>query len=176
MLAAGSGRRLGQPKAELVMDGVRLVDRAVRALREGGCEDVVVVTRAGVQVPDAVVIYNLDPDRGMGSSLGLGLAAASGQDAVIMLVDTPGITADAVRRVLGAPGDVAIGTYGGRRGHPVRIARRWWPEVTRLAVGDGGARAFLAAHAELVLEVACAGDPRDIDTAADVEAWLARAD
>ena len=132
------------------------------------------VVRAGVEVLDALVVVNPAPERGMGSSLRLGLAAASGTRAVLMLVDTPGIGADAVRRVLGAAAPVAIATYAGRRGHPVAIDRPLWTDVARLAVGDQGARPFLRAHPDLVTEVVCDGDPADIDTLPDLAAWRLR--
>jgi CTP:molybdopterin cytidylyltransferase MocA len=168
VLAAGAGRRLGGPKAELVVGGERLVDRAVRVLHESGCAEVVAVVRAGTRVDGAVVIVNSDPDRGMGSSLRLGLAAASGDRAAIVLVDTPGITADAVRRTLEVGAPVAVATYGGRRGHPVVIDRPLWTNVATLAEGDAGARVFLREHPELVTEVPCPGDLADIDTAEDL--------
>ena len=79
VLAAGEGRRFSG-KAPYVMDGERLVDRAVRVLRDGGCNDVVVVLGAWVgDVPRAVVVENLEWPTGMGSSLraGLVLGAAS---------------------------------------------------------------------------------------------------
>ena len=38
VLAAGAGRRFGSAKALAVLDGQRLVDRAVATLRAGGCE------------------------------------------------------------------------------------------------------------------------------------------
>ena len=166
VLAAGAGTRFGRPKADLVLGGERLVDRAVRVLREGGCADVVAVVRDGVAVPGAAAVVNPDPERGMGSSLRLGLAAASGTRAVIVLVDTPGIGADAVRRVLGVDG-----AYGGRRSHPVVLDRPLWTEVASLADGDQGARPFMRAHPDLVVEVACEGDPADVDTPADLAAW-----
>ncbi len=40
VLAAGAGRRYGQPKAGVQFQGERLVDRAVRVLTEGGCKQV----------------------------------------------------------------------------------------------------------------------------------------
>ncbi|HEU4912946.1 MAG TPA: NTP transferase domain-containing protein, partial [Actinomycetes bacterium] len=46
VLAAGAGRRFGGPKALAEIDGERLVDRAVRALREGGSDPVYVVAGA----------------------------------------------------------------------------------------------------------------------------------
>jgi CTP:molybdopterin cytidylyltransferase MocA len=172
VLAAGAGRRMGGPKAELVVSGERLLDRAVRVLSDGGCAEVVAVVRADTRVDGAVVVVNSDPDRGMGSSLRLGLAAASGDRAAIVLVDTPGIAADAVRRTLGVAAPIAVATYGGRRGHPVVIDRPLWTSVAALALGEAGARAFLREHPELVTEVSCAGDPTDIDTAEDLARFL----
>ena len=46
VLAAGEGRRLGGPKALLVIDGERLVDRTVRVLYDAGCTPVYVVAGA----------------------------------------------------------------------------------------------------------------------------------
>ena len=171
VLAAGAGTRLGRPKAELVVAGERLLDRAVRELRAAGCTEVVAVVRAGTPVRDAVAVVNPDPDRGMGSSLRLALAAASGERAVIVLVDTPGIDADSIRSVLDVEAPFVIARYGDRRGHPVAIERALWTEVAALAEGDQGARPFMRAHPELVTEVACSADPSDIDTPDDLAAW-----
>ena len=171
VLAAGAGRRMGQPKADLYVGGERLIDRAVRVLRAGGCDEVVTVVRDGVRSPDARVVVNPEPERGMGSSLRLALATATGLRAVILLVDTPGIGAPAVRAVLAADSPVVVATYRGRRGHPVAVDRSWWDEVAERAKGDRGARPFFAAHPELVREVECPGDPFDLDTAADLATW-----
>jgi CTP:molybdopterin cytidylyltransferase MocA len=74
VLAAGEGRRFGGPKAPYVLDGERLVDRAVRVLREASCDPVVVVLGAWVgDVPDADVVLNDQWRSGMGSSLCRGL-------------------------------------------------------------------------------------------------------
>ncbi|MBA2414299.1 MAG: nucleotidyltransferase family protein, partial [Geodermatophilaceae bacterium] len=61
-------------------------------------------------------------------------------------------------------------TYDGRRGHPVLLGREHWPEVIRSAVGDTGARPFLRARADLVVEVPCddIASPEDIDTPGDL--------
>jgi CTP:molybdopterin cytidylyltransferase MocA len=174
LLAAGAGRRLGRPKAALVVGGVRLLDRGVEVLRAAGCGEVVAVLREHQQLSGVTTVVNPDPDRGMGSSLRLGLAACTGQIAVVMLVDTPGIGSDAVRAVLeavqgGAP--VAIADFAGRRVPPVAIAGKYWDEVAERAEGDQGARGFLQAHPELVTAVPCAGDPADLDTPEDLARW-----
>lgn len=123
------------------------------------------------------VVVNPEPQRGMGSSLRLGLAACAGEVAVVALVDTPGVGADAVRAVLetvqgGA--SVAIASFAGAQRPPVAFARRVWPEVAELAEGDQGARGFLRAHPEVVVAVPCDGDPGDIDTADDLARWASR--
>jgi len=175
VLAAGAGRRLGTPKALLEVDGRRLVDGAVAVLRDAGLDDVVVVTGAApVEVAGARVVDNQGWRSGMGSSLRAGLAAAEGSAAVLlMVVDTPGIGAAVVRRLLDAFAEgatVAVATYDGAPRNPVLLGREHWAAAGRLAVGDVGARAFLSAYPELVTPVECGdvGDPGDLDTAEDL--------
>jgi hypothetical protein len=85
--------------------------------------------------------------------------------AVVQLVDMPGITAEAVRRLsaLAEPGALAMAGYGERRGHPVLLGRDHWAAIARLALGDVGARPYLAAHAALVRVVPCADIADDTD-------------
>src|SRR4051812_25340990 len=98
VLAAGAGTRMGGPKAELVVGSERLIDPAVRAAVDAGCAPVVAVVRAGTAVRDAVAVVNPDPERGMRSSLAVAVEALADVEAIaVLLVDTPGITAVAVR-------------------------------------------------------------------------------
>jgi CTP:molybdopterin cytidylyltransferase MocA len=184
VLAAGEGRRFGRPKALVELGGETLLDRAVRVLRDGGCDGtVVVVTAPGLagasdRAPGAGVVVVTNPDwrSGMGSSLRVGLGSVNGDAAVLMLVDTPGIGAEVVRRLLAAHrggATVAVATYAGRPRNPVLLARAHWAEAVALAVGDVGARPFLAAHPELVTGVECGdiADPADVDTPEDLAAF-----
>lgn len=170
VLAAGEGRRFGGPKAAYVHDGERLVDRAVRVLREAGCEPVVVVLGAWVgDVPGAQVVVNPDWGRGMGSSLRCALTALTEADrAVVTLVDLPGLTAAAVQRVRATPDPLVQATYGGRRGHPVVLGRAHWGGVAELAVGDRGARDYLAGHDVTLVEVGDVATGRDLDHRPDL--------
>ena len=182
VLAAGEGRRLGGPKALLEFDGERLVDRTVRVLHEAGCSPVYVVAGAA-PLQDAVahasglvrVVDNPDWPTGMGSSVRRGLAEVGEEAVVIMVVDTPGIGAAAVRRLVDAfatGASVAVATYDGAPRNPVLIAREHFADVSALAVGDVGARAFLAARPDVVTTVECSdvADPNDIDTREDLRA------
>ncbi len=171
VLAAGAGRRFGQPKAPVVVDGERLVDRAVRNLRDGGCDPVVVVLGAWVgEVRGAEVVVNDDWEEGMGSSLRAGLAALEPRPAVdrvvVTLVDLPGLTPDAVRRIAFTPATICVATYQGERGHPVSFGREHWPAVSAVARGDVGARDFLRGRGDIhLVEVGDVASGYDVDEA-----------
>ncbi|MEH1017194.1 nucleotidyltransferase family protein [Micromonospora sp. CPCC 206060] len=194
VLAAGAGRRYGRPKAFAPVPpgpgaqrapiappacgpaGELMLERAVRTLHEGGCAPVIVVLGAEAhrgrplrleQRFGARLVVNPDWPSGMGSSLRAGLAAlpASVPAVVVMLVDTPDVTADAVRRV-GAYADptaLRVATYGGRPGHPVLIGRAHWAGVADGATGDTGARRYLAAHDAEPVPCDDVADGADVD-------------
>jgi molybdenum cofactor cytidylyltransferase/nicotine blue oxidoreductase len=178
VLAAGEGRRFGGPKAPYVLDGERLVDRAVRLLRTASCDPVVVVLGAWVgDVPDADVVLNDQWRSGMGSSLCRGLehlgdaADDPGQAAdrvVVTLVDLPGLTVEAVQRLTALEHEdpreaLASATYDGVRGHPVLLGRAHWAGIAATATGDRGARVYLADHAVTLVEVADVATGDDLD-------------
>lgn len=173
VLAAGAGTRYGQPKAPVVIDGERLVDRAVRVLTEGGCDPVIVVLGAWVgHVDGADIVLNDDWPEGMGSSLRSGLRAAAALDdvdaAIVTLVDLPGLTAPAVARLVECPAPLAVATYDGERGHPVRLAREHWDAVIDVARGDEGARGMLRGRDDVVMvEVGDVARGYDLDVPAE---------
>ena len=172
VLAAGAGTRMGRPKALVVSDGVPWVARAARLLLEAGCDRVVVVLGASaekarmlVPVDDAVVtVVNDRWSSGMASSLRAGLAAATGDAALVTLVDTPGLPVEAVRRVLGSGSPLARAVYDNRPGHPVVIAREHWAALSASLEGDHGARAYLEAHAVTDVECGDLWNGLDVDT------------
>ncbi|MFF5899221.1 NTP transferase domain-containing protein [Streptomyces argenteolus] len=184
LLAAGGGRRLGgRPKALLEHRGRPLVEHAVRTLREGGCGPVHVVlgasaaeVRARADLSGCVVTVNPLWEEGMGSSLRAGLGALAGTDAdaaLVLLVDQPGIGAEAVARVGSAYRTrtaLAAASYGGERGHPVLFGAHRWADISAGAVGDQGARAYLRAHRDAITLVECSdvAQAYDIDTAEDL--------
>jgi nicotine blue oxidoreductase len=188
VLAAGGGRRLGQPKALLRVAGELLVERACRVLVEGGCGPLVVVlgaaaaqVRAAARLPaGAVVVENPDWPTGMASSLRAGLAAlpATAGAVVIGLVDQPLVHPAAVRRLAAAwqaGALAAVASYGGQPRNPVLLARPVLADVGATVSGDRGARDWLRRHPELTRLVPCddVGDPVDIDTPADLAALTA---
>jgi CTP:molybdopterin cytidylyltransferase MocA len=181
ILAAGGGQRYGMPKALVAYRGKLLVQRAADTLREAGCARTVVVLGAEAErvraaaagLPETVV--NPDWPSGMGSSLRIGLqtlaAGEPAEAAVVLLVDMPAVTPEAVRRVTAhARADALVmGGYGDRRGHPVLLGRDHWAGVAQSATGDRGARDYLRAHAGLVqvVPVGDVADDFDLDEPAD---------
>lgn len=176
LLAAGSGSRLGRPKAHVEFGGRTLAERGVALLAEGGADPVLLITGAApAAVEGARTVHNPDWATGMGSSLAAGLRALPGDAdaAVIALADQPLVAAESVRRLIAAylgGASVAVAAYDGKRRNPVLIAREHWPAVLELATGDAGARPFLRARPDLVTAVECGdtGRPDDIDTEADL--------
>ena len=176
LLAAGGGRRLGGPKALVELGGVRLIDRGVALLREGGTAPVVAVMGAAVvELLGVITVHNPDWRSGMGSSLavGLGSVPVSAEAAVVALVDQPLVGPGSVRRLIAAyraGARVAVAAYHGKPRNPVLLAREHWPAAIALAAGDVGARPFLRAHPDLVTLVECAdtGSPDDVDTPQDL--------
>jgi CTP:molybdopterin cytidylyltransferase MocA len=171
VLAAGPGTRFGGPKAPVLVDGERLVDHAVRVLAAGGCDPVIVVLGAWVgRVAGANLIVNDNWPEGMGSSLREGLVAirdtTEADAALITLVDLPGLTSEAVRRVIEHDPDAEIvqATYRGERGHPVRLARSTWADAIEAARGDEGARRLIRSRSDVALvEVGDVADGQDMD-------------
>lgn len=174
ILAAGSGSRLGIPKASLEVGGQRLVDRAVNNFIEAGIDEIYVVLGAwNGPVQHAHIIFNENWPEGMGSSLRTGLEQISkidsATDVIISLVDLAGMTAQAIRLVAQSPHEIVVGTFSGKPGHPVKFAKKYWKEVSSNAYGDIGARNFLKGRDDVhfvSLDGIAVG--RDIDTPEDL--------
>lgn len=180
---------MGTPKALVELDGDVLVRRALRVLADGGCAPLTVVLGAAAAdvraalPPGVDAVVAADWAEGMGASLRAGLAALAARDpvpdaALVHLVDLPGVTAAAVARLSAAataPDALARAAYGGRPAHPVVLGRAHWEGVRAAAVGDAGARGYLAGHPALTLvECGDVADPGDVDTPEQLARFRAR--
>jgi CTP:molybdopterin cytidylyltransferase MocA len=177
VLAAGEGKRYGMPKALVAYQGRLLVQRAADTLRDAGCAQTVIVLGAAADrvreaAPDLpTVVDNPAWHTGMASSLRAGLSALPPDvtAVVVLLVDMPGVTSEAVRRIaaFASPEALVMGGYGDRRGHPVLLGRSHWKGVAAAATGDKGARDYLRAAGALVqvVPVDDVADDQDLDYA-----------
>lgn len=179
LLAAGRGSRYGGPKAVAHdPDGAGWLLRSVAALRP--CASVTVVL--GASADEAAALAPADVEivvaerwsDGMGASLRAALAALEPTDAdiaLISLVDLVDVGADVVRRLVrslptpsGARSTLARAGYRGRPGHPVLIGRDHWAGVAEAAIGDRGARDYLATRAVHLVECGDLARGHDVDS------------
>jgi molybdenum cofactor cytidylyltransferase len=110
---------------------------------------------------------------GIATSMQAGITRArrDGHAAVVVgLGDQPLVQAEAWRRVARATTTpVAVATYEGVRGNPVRLTSMVWPLLP--TTGDAGARVVMRRRPDLVTEVPCPGRSADIDTVDDLAEW-----
>ncbi len=171
ILAAGASSRLGEPKQLAMLAGERLLERAVRVAKEAGCAPVVVVLGASAgrieaecQLDAAKVIVNAAWASGMASSIRAGIASLDADGTILMTCDQPAVTAEHLRRLMGADEPVSS-SYSGRRGVPAYFPRRWFCALLMLE-GDAGARSLLQAAPTVEL----ARGEFDVDTQEALEA------
>lgn len=178
---------MGGPKALLrdPSSGLSFLERAARALRDGGCVGVTVVvgaaagevTAAAAHLgPDVDLVECRDWAEGMGASLRAGLEALAGSDVdavLVTLVDLPDVGPTVVRRLLDDAGDLraalARAAYGGVPGHPALIGRDHWAGVIATATGDRGAREHFRTHPHRLVEAGDLATGRDVDHPGDLD-------
>ncbi len=174
VLAAGAGERMGGPKAILLVGGEPLARAHARRLREGGCEEIVIVTRAELAerfAGDGVAVASSAPDPAGSLAIGLGALAGGDEDVVVVTpVDAWPARAETIRALVDAVragAEAATPRYAGKGGHPVAIrvralgAFREGPRPLREVLASlGGAR--------VRVEVEDAGIAKDLDTPEDV--------
>ena len=185
LLAAGAGTRFAAPEHKLLatLDGRSVAARSLEALLDAGLDFVAVVTGAVdlAGALDAVgsdrhggitLLANDHWESGIASSVvcATAWAALVGAEAVVVgLADQPFVPSAAWRAVAESSGPIAVATYGGIRGNPVRLGCEVWPLLPH--DGDEGARSVMRRFPEIVVPVACEGLPDDIDTVEDLNRW-----
>lgn len=187
LLAAGAGSRFTGPGHKLLAPfrGSTVFGTSLAAVSSAGFDVVIVVTGAadlsdepGLRAPGTgstrvETVHNDHWAAGQSGSLHRALERARelGFGCVVVgLADQPMVTTSAWRMVAEASATpIAVATYDGRRGNPVRLHESIWDRLPR--TGDIGARDLIRLHPELVSQVACEGSEADIDTHEDLDTW-----
>jgi molybdenum cofactor cytidylyltransferase len=178
VLAAGGASRFGSAKQLAELDGVPLLEHAIRAVEAvPAIERIVVVLgaradeiRAGVDFGSAEVVVCSDWDSGQAASLRCGVAAVAGDaDAVVLtLGDMPRVTAQVIARFADLAAEHgaetrARGVFDGAPGHPVALGSAYFEELMALR-GDVGARDVLKRIGAYPIECGHLCSGVDIDT------------
>jgi molybdenum cofactor cytidylyltransferase len=152
VLAAGMSRRMGKSKVLLPWTKRKtIIEHIIEQLILSRIDHITVVTGyrgdevgALAEKMGVHVIHNPFYETGeMLSSLKVGLQAMPAQmaAALIVLGDQPRLQPRVMGQVLmtyaEGQGDIVAPSYQMRRGHPILIARRYWPEL--VALPEGGA-------------------------------------
>ena len=174
VLAAGAATRFGSAKQLAELDGMPLLEHAVRTMAQapGVGRSVVVLGAEADEVRRRVPLHGVTPvfcarwEEGQSASLASGLAALGDCEAVVVtLGDQPRLAAASFERVLASRGDgLAVrATYGGLPGHPVLLESDLFGRL-RNVTGDHGARNVL--HSVGTVEVPCddLGGGEDVDS------------
>jgi molybdopterin-guanine dinucleotide biosynthesis protein A len=154
LLAGGASSRFGSPKELAELEGETLRDRAWRLLGEA-CDERFAVG------PDGLA----DPGTGPVAAIAAGLRAASHEVAVVVPVDMPLLTVEALRALADACREAAVAQEGPL---PCAVARRTLPvfetgERRLRTVLDGLDTARIELDERLLANV---NTPDDLDTLA----------
>ncbi|MEZ4768602.1 MAG: nucleotidyltransferase family protein [Caldilineales bacterium] len=149
--AAGLSRRMGGDTSKVLLPwgAHTVVEQVVETLRSAGVQDILVVTghqreRVEETMQQHAVRCVHNPDYASGemlSSLQAGLQALPDtcRGALIALADQPQMEVSVVRAVVEQfrqRAGIVIPSYRMRRGHPILLPRRLWPEMLALAPDD----------------------------------------
>jgi len=175
ILAAGSGRRMGSPKALLRVGSETLLRRMARVALEAGCAPVLAVVgdwAPGLDDLAVHVLVNAGAAEGMASSLRLGIATLpmETETALILTVDQPAVDAGLLRSLLALaardPDRPALCAYAGTVGIPAVVPRRLFAELEGLR-GEQGAKPILQREGAATLPFP--EGAFDLDTPEDLE-------
>ncbi len=188
VLAAGLSQRMGECKLALPLRGKPLLAHVVAAAAASHLSPLVVVLgedaphlKNSIDFGRAAVVVNPHSRSGRASSLNTGLQRVPPDCAGVMVLlgDQPLVTASLIDTLLSAfarhPGQWVAPLYRGRRGNPVVIPRRWFPDLLTLT-GDQGPRYLLSSPGPR-LHLVPVDDPAgviDVDTAEDYERLTSR--
>jgi len=197
VLAAGAGSRFGGGKVRASLDGHPLVGHVLAAARESGLGRIVLVlgrdaadVLADVRQADdraligVLLALNGAPERGLSTSLRVGLAAATAAPSpagvVVLLGDQPLVSPEAVRALMNAADTAPAATLAvvpvyaeDAAPNPALLLRPAWELAGGLG-GDRGVGELLAVSPDRVVRVPVAGTNPDVDTVADLAALEGR--
>jgi len=180
LLAAGSGTRFEGSQHKLLsqIDGKTILSHSLFSMTGSGLDGFIVISGAldlTGHIGDVEEVHNPDWKTGQRSSVitAMKFARSRGYDAIVVgLADQPFLTSEAWNNVASSTAPIAVATYNGTRGNPVRLHSSVWDTFEDLeADPDAGARSLIHLHPELVREVACEGNSADIDTTEDLDTW-----
>ncbi len=182
LLAAGASKRLGKPKQSLHFKGETLLRRAVKTALASDCNPVIIILGANaekfmreIEKFDVEIVENLNWEKGMGTSIQIGLEELlkiqpeiSG--VILAVCDQPFVSAQLLNRLIenfrltNAP--IVASSYGDTIGVPALFSRNLFSELISLEA-DNGAKKIIYKHRDSVVKILFEAGALDIDTEQD---------
>ncbi len=188
ILAAGESKRIGSPKALLMIDSQTFVERITKVLCSVGIQDIILV--AGMHYEEIrknaegiAVVFNSQHQLGQFSSLQAGLRELPKQTEFVIVwpVDLPLVRKETVASLLAAAqihrNPITVPVYHGRKGHPVIYSAETITKILSMEPTHTGKELF--EHFEGRIALTDVEDPAvliDIDTPEDYERYIKRGD
>lgn len=176
ILAAGFSSRMGSFKPLLPMGGSTVIQRSLKAAKDAGLKDIIVVTGYNrkqlfpvIQQAGAKEAWNQDFEKGMFTSIQTGAAAMpSGLDGFFILpVDCPLITGQVLQLLMEnfEPDKFTVACYRGKKGHPLLVPEYFRSEIIKHD-GKGGLKAITDRDPDKMkrIETGYEGVVMDMDT------------
>ncbi len=161
--AAGKSSRFGSDKRRVLVDGVPMLDRVVNLLKAGGVEEV------------SIVESNPGADRGMFSTIQIGLAGVDATHIVLVHpCDMPFTSPETVKVVIAEclrTRRAVCPRTKGKRGHPLALPAALIPKLLAIDPTTPLNKALeLVGAVRIELDVDDPGATRDVDVPADLHA------
>lgn len=189
VLAAGSSRRLGQPKQLLPYKGRTLLDAALDVARSAPfAQRLATVGGAAPEVIDTIdftgfeIVESVHYTQGCSSSIVSALTMIDDTiDGIVLLLgDQPEMSVEVIEKLIEAaslahrrPASLAVTRYDDGIGHPFWFGREVFPQLAQLH-GDKAVWKLIESGAFPVTEVPATGPvPLDVDTWDDYQTVLA---
>ncbi|WP_461453102.1 nucleotidyltransferase family protein [Mucilaginibacter sp.] len=180
ILAAGESSRMGQPKQNLIFNGLTLLQLAVETGIKSACEPIVVVLGANadnISSPANVkTIYNKHWKEGMASSIRSGINEIMKDEMVdktiILLCDQPFADEKLLSNLVSKQAEtnklIIASEYNGIAGVPALFERAIFNDLLKLQ-GHEGAKKIIQKNTQFVDYIPFEKGSIDIDTPEDYE-------
>jgi len=187
ILAAGESRRLGEPKQNLLHNGVSLLQHVVKTAVDSACRPVIIILGAyaeeiqfHIKEQQIIICQNPQWQEGMSSSIRLGIKMLQQTEpavsaAVLTVCDQPHVNAELLENLINTKAatgkDIIASSYNNTLGVPALFDKKLFPELLLLK-GVEGAKKLLFKHTESVVSIPFPLGSIDIDTLQDYEALI----
>jgi len=176
ILAAGYSQRAGDFKPGLDLAGKPLLQRTIENA-QGSCDQIIVVAgheedkirKILQEKPNVMIVKNEHVDRGMFSSVRVGVKDVRTDRFFILPGDQPGVRKSTFKSLLEVSADIVVPRYNGKKGHPVLFDGNCAKEIMALPDTEILRNYIHGKENVLIVDVNDPGIGMDVDTPEDYE-------